>query len=775
MDPTEEDEELSLLPGINDLPEFASLESKKVHESNREKEREVETITDSIYDLMERVKVMKEHLKNVQTEVDHTNSLQNAKKAEILTEIHLKQLTSRGLGKSQTDSKKVGDDIQFTKDQLNTVQSLIHVANQKMDEFKLQMNWNQEELESWVIASKQKDEDAIQLEKYKRYDEMKIKELNLIIENLTKELLSIRAKVDSEGTETQAKQMELERIAVEFKNAHLERQTLVLRWQETIAEMKRRDKEINELGERYAIAKNERIKKETLCNQSRKKLLLQSGENKDVESKSELLSRLVLRKREEMMINQTKLVDFRSELDSLKNELTTAAESLVIKRASNTNLSNNLEEKRIILERERSKYSAVKAKVELAKTNTNKAEMNAKNVENELSEKENQFNNELNRNKLLKEKFLKEQQTVYDLRLEEGRLQSEISGNKSIERNLESQLNQLDKEAARQQELLYNAEFQIQQIERKIARGMGERSDEEKINLKNQIQTLESTLDEIKNKRKMLLSQTRKLSNELVALRVKKEDLNNKFSKFIDILNEKELENKMIEDEMKHDNINLEEMTVSNDLLRLEVRRLKDLLSSKSDAVFSLENRKQQLLLSLEERKQEIIVHRDILKSELKSLQDDKHKLVMELRDREANVNRLKARFESVARSEDEKHSQAYYIIKAAQRREELQRRGDQLDQDIRKCEREIRALNTTLDHLNARNTAYRESFQKIDLKGDEVEILKQLEDRTKLNKVVKNGFEPHTIKDFSTSNNDIISMTNLEGITENNIPHVHS
>lgn len=68
-----------------------------------------------------------------------------------------------------------------------------------------------------------------------------------------------------------------------------------------------------------------------------------------------------------------------------------------------------------------------------------------------------------------------------------------------------------------------------------------------------------------------------------------------------------------------------------------------------------------------------------------------------------------------VARAEGgETHSQAYYIIKAAQKREELQRKGDQLDQDIRKCEKEIRALNTTLDHLNARNTAFRESFQKV-------------------------------------------------------------
>ncbi len=57
-----------------------------------------------------------------------------------------------------------------------------------MDKLKLEMNWNQEELEQWVLAARQKEEDSLTMEKYRRADEAKIKELNLQIEKLTVEV-----------------------------------------------------------------------------------------------------------------------------------------------------------------------------------------------------------------------------------------------------------------------------------------------------------------------------------------------------------------------------------------------------------------------------------------------------------------------------------------------------------------------------------------------------------------------------------------------------------
>ena len=727
------DDEDDIIPGVDDLPLFALPEARKIDKDIKEKEKEMEIIVEKIRDMKDRVKVMKEHFKNVEQEVEHTNSLQGAKNAEIMTEKHLQQLSSRSLGRAQLDARKVISEIESIQDLLSISQNDIYRANEKMDEFKMQMNWNQEELEQWALAAKQKEDDKMALDKYTRADELKIKELSMQLEVLTKDDLIKRQALEGEATETQAKQMELDRIAVEFKKLHIERQSLVERWQETINEMKRRDIEINDLGERFAIAKVERTKKEGMVAMQQKRLASQLKENKEVENRSEVLGRIVGMKREEMMNGNEKLQQFRDELETLKSELTTAAEGLVIKRSDNNAKAQAMEEKRIQLERERQKYKFVKQKLADSKTSTQKAEDLAKQAEDDLERTEKEYSQEISKVKLLKDNLLKESQSVYDFKREEGKLRAELHGSKATGRNMEVKLVVLDREASRQQKLLYDAEFQIQQIERKVARGMGERSDEEKRVLRDLIEKAQLKKEEAKEKRKMLQAQVRKLTNELAASKNKREELKVNKTNLSERQGEIELENRMIEDEIKRDTKVKEEMTIQNDLLRLEVRRLRDLLSAKADAVFSLENRKQQLLLSMEERKQEIAVHKDVLKAELKSLNDDKHKLIIELKEREATIEKLKSRFDSVARGEDEGHSQSYYVIKAAQKREELQRRGDELDQDVAKCEREIRALQTTLDHLNARNIAYRTSFQKVDLNGEDVEILKQLEQKTKL------------------------------------------
>lgn len=139
-----DDDENVLLPGIDDLPLFASPEARQLDLQIKEKQRKIETTVDKLVDVQERAKVMKEHFKNVKQELDHTNALLTAKNAETQTETHLRQLAIRALGKAGNDSKSLQSEIETVQDQLNSIQNLIYKANEKMDEFKMQMNWNQE-------------------------------------------------------------------------------------------------------------------------------------------------------------------------------------------------------------------------------------------------------------------------------------------------------------------------------------------------------------------------------------------------------------------------------------------------------------------------------------------------------------------------------------------------------------------------------------------------------------------------------------------------------
>ncbi len=149
---------------------------------------------------------------------------------------------------------------------------------------------------------------------------------------------------------------------------------------------------------------------------------------------------------------------------------------------------------------------------------------------------------------------------------------------------------------------------------------------------------------------------------------------------------------------------------------------MRDILAMHADEVFSLENRKFQLKMSMDERREEITVHRDGLRTELKLLREDVHRITLELKERMLRVEKLQNKYETISSktrgsegSDEEPKSQAYYVIKAAQEREELQREGDALDAKIRKAEREVTALEATMMQLLVANGNYGSSFKKVD------------------------------------------------------------
>jgi hypothetical protein len=82
--------------------------------------------------------------------------------------------------------------------------------------------------------------------------------------------------------------------------------------------------------------------------------------------------------------------------------------------------------------------------------------------------------------------------------------------------------------------------------------------------------------------------------------------------------------------------------------MKLEIKKLKDTVNVEADRVFGLENRKYQLEMSMEEREKEIQVHKDILQSELKAAEEERHKVAVELQQRKNKVKNLNIKYEGL-------------------------------------------------------------------------------------------------------------------------------
>merc|ERR1719482_1287242 len=146
-------------------------------------------------------------------------------------------------------------------------------------------------------------------------------------------------------------------------------------------------------------------------------------------------------------------------------------------------------------------------------------------------------------------------------------------------------------------------------------------------------------------------------------------------------MEELELQNTIVNRTVANTVKEKEEALMQHDILRLEVKRLKQQLASKSENLYSLENRKQQLQISMEEREKEIEVHQEVLRSQLRSQEEERHKTAIELAERKQKIYNLKMKYENVlnkVKKEDgeEQKSQAYYVLKAAQEKEEMQLKG---------------------------------------------------------------------------------------------------
>lgn len=298
----------------------------------------------------------------------------------------------------------------------------------------------------------------------------------------------------------------------------------------------------------------------------------------------------------------------------------------------------------------------------------------------------------------------------------------------------------MESEKIKQQEILYNADFKLQLVERKVARGLGERSDEEKEKLVARINELRDEQIEKKERNKHLKQQYKMLQQELKRWSRKYEQCNGSKIDVQRHIEEAELEIVSCELNLQKLSTDKEEEMVSLDLVRLEVRRLRDILNTKTTDVYELEDIGDALVAEMKERKNQASLEAEVRTAQLRVADEDRHRCKIECGQRSIAAEKMQLKYEMITKAhntgsenEGEGHSHVYYLIAAAQKRADLQREGDQLDAEIRTKEKEMKAMQKTLAHLKGRNTEFRQSFTKIDCNGAEYKDIVTLGEKLKI------------------------------------------
>lgn len=701
---------------VSFLPPFANDKNRELDVEIQGLQLRLEGTVLETQEHQDRIQVMLDHLKNVQQELGFTQNRVEGKRKEVYSEEQMKKLAELSSAKLREELRALDVAQRELAEKSVKLQGELLRSSEKMDVYQQEMKKDKEELEQWAIASRQKEDDNLSLEKYKYEDESRIKELRLALEKVAADIARRRNELGSEVTDTQAVQSELDRAADEFRKAAAERSALVVQYDQACDAMARRDAAIQAAAERFAEQRAALRTKQALLDRRAADLARMVAANKDLDERISRAERGASKLRDTSAQEMGLVSKVTDESESARNGVSKAKSTLagLRKQLENARAEEAAKEKK--LESARSRLERAMARLEQAQGQLISLEERSEEVERLMSEEERRM--ETTRKELveLKERAMKQQTELAHAKTTERDLLAEISGAQSQSRALAQKAAQLDALVLRQQENLYTAEYQEVVMRRKVSRAQGERSEDEKVALNARIEELTLQLEERAGEVAMLTASVRRAEDDLSAARKRTAENKQEVAVVEAQLHTLALECDSVSRAMRAAAREKEDKMVSHDLLALDVRRVREALNTRVDEVFNLENEKLQLQLTVEERRHEVELHREVLRAQIKGAQEEVHRVTLELRERAARVDRLQNKYDIlVARmksADGEQHSQAYYIIKAAQEREELQRTGDELDVGIQKAEKEVRALEAALVKLGSRNDAFKASLQ---------------------------------------------------------------
>jgi chromosome segregation ATPase len=319
----------------DDFPDYGNEKNKELNEKVRETRKHIKLIDKYIQENKERYRLLDEHFTDIKAvsgnnpkEIKTTELAIEDKQREHEFKNHMNRLLKKKIVKLEKETRNFDRISEEQQSKVNDVQQKIFEGNQLLEKLKSQINLNQEDMEKWMLAAKQKKEDNLMLEKYKRSDETKVKEIGLEIQRLTVERGKLERNLANQITETKACQIEVDKLVEEFNYHSEERQRVFSQWDSVVANLAKRNELQLEIGDKVARLEHEIREKQDKVEEKGRYLRREKEQNN---LKKEEIKKLERENFQEKNKNHNKLKeveDFMAQIKIIQNRLSGRAREL---------------------------------------------------------------------------------------------------------------------------------------------------------------------------------------------------------------------------------------------------------------------------------------------------------------------------------------------------------------------------------------------------------------------------------------------------------------
>ncbi|MCJ1297078.1 Coiled-coil domain-containing protein 39, partial [Xylographa carneopallida] len=680
----------------------------------------------------ERLSVMQQHLRHVQTEYAHSVQLLRNKSRDTAVESHMTALLDRDEGRMSQE----GAQLERRQTESQHSLSALHANKARLEDslaaYQQQMAFSNEQLLALSLAAKQKEEDRLLLAEYGRVDDVRLRELRVQLDEASSGLANRRRQLAAVETASAEHVMAAEQLQREYRQQHERSMRVMADWDESVRRMHGCDERLMRLGEEVVAARREVKAWEERSAEVEQFGAGEERNNKRMRARIEESERANGKVRDEWQRSKASIVEMEEEVVTKRNVMDKLEAEVRLAREKQQRLKALKEDRAAAVAEQKQRVADTSAEYKEELLTLQAVNNQHEHLQAALSSSQQQLHTAQQQLVSAKDELYALGVRLAGERAAEEQLLLDIANAQGTSKALQAKIHSMDVAAIKQQEMLYAIEFVIQGLERKVNDASGKRSVEESAILRKLMDETAQRMEAEEADNALMDVQVKRLRDELRAVKRRQEVALAALQKQQAEVAAVRVDIAARQREADAASGRVDELRVAHDRHKLDVLKLRQALQAEQDAVWRRQTDAIDIRQTIATRRQEVSAYEARQRVEQREEEAERARLSKEAAEDEKRLDMLQRKYTTLhakcvgseqgrAEEEDEargaeggeRRTQGYYIVKAGLEREEEVKRQSELTACRSKLESDIEGVTKLCMQLEGHTPQHRKRAQQ--------------------------------------------------------------